>query len=229
MTLLTAAGITPDTAGTNFNQVLQALFALPGKNVVRFTSSGTWTVPANVSIVDVELWAAGGGSGGTWGSATSAVGGGAGAYARGLVSVTPGGTITVTVGTGGTAGASASTPGNGGNGGPSSFGSSITATGGAGGGGSNSGLAAGVAAGGTATGGTLNVAGGTSGGAFVLTSPTVVISQGGVSFGTPPTHLGANPASAGGIAGYFPGGGASGSINQAAGAVGGAGLVIIRY
>ena len=62
-----------------------------------FNSSGTFSVPSGVSAVDV-LVVAGGGSGGTWHGG----GGGAGGLIyRPAFPVTPGGTVSVTVGAGG--------------------------------------------------------------------------------------------------------------------------------
>jgi hypothetical protein len=71
-----------------------------------FQTSGTLTVPANVSELTVMLW----GSGGNGGTGTVNVntlsayhggGGGAGAYEEVLVAVTPGQHLTLTVGSGG--------------------------------------------------------------------------------------------------------------------------------
>lgn len=66
-----------------------------------FNSSGNFNVPAGVTSITVELWGAG--AGGASGS-NAAGGGGGGAYTRAILSVTPGSTIPVTVGTGGTTG-----------------------------------------------------------------------------------------------------------------------------
>jgi len=74
-----------------------------GRIIVRFTGgTGTWTVPAGVT--NVEVLVVGGGGGGAAGGTWNADGGGAG----GLVytnsyNVTAGGSISVTVGTGGVA------------------------------------------------------------------------------------------------------------------------------
>src|SRR5437870_5556559 len=71
-----------------------------------FTASGTWTDPAGITSVDLQLWGGGGGGGGgrtSFGLPGS--GGGGGAYSQKLtISVTPGNNYTVTVGTGGTGG-----------------------------------------------------------------------------------------------------------------------------
>ena len=102
---------TNPTANTTSNFVLRAVDA--ASNVTSrafaititrtftsqsFTSSGTFAVPSGVSSLSEVLVVAGGGGGGTWHGG----GGGAGGlvYFPGYP-VTPGGTVTVTVGTGG--------------------------------------------------------------------------------------------------------------------------------
>ena len=104
-----------------------------GQTSQTFTATGSFTVPAGVTSITVECWGAGGGGGGA--STTNPCaggGGGGGSYARSIISVTPGNSYTVTVGTAGTAGAAGAT---GGTGGYSWFYSSSTilAAGGAGG------------------------------------------------------------------------------------------------
>mgnify|MGYP003119017141 CR=1 FL=1 len=101
------------TNNTTFNFVLRAVdaasnttsrafsFIQLGPVIQSFTSSGTFSVPSGVSSVDV-LVVAGGGSGGSGNPASVA---GAGAGAGGLIfmpafTVTPGGTVSVTVGDG---------------------------------------------------------------------------------------------------------------------------------
>lgn len=78
-----------------------------------FNSSGTWTAPAGVTSVDVQAWGAGGG--GADDSMRGGGGGGSGAFASATLTVVPGTTYTVTVGTGGSSGAAggASSFGNG--------------------------------------------------------------------------------------------------------------------
>lgn len=96
-----------------------------------FTSTGTFTVPSNCSMVEVFLVAGGGGGGYANNSATSsryAAGGGAGGEViRQQLSVTPGASYTVTIGAGGSGATSASAAG--GTGGDTSFGSLLTAYG----------------------------------------------------------------------------------------------------
>lgn len=74
-----------------------------GLNMQMFTSSGTFNVPAGITKVKVTVIGASGNSGSGrfdsyWGGASGG-GGGAGGYVLDYVSVTPGGTATVTVGT----------------------------------------------------------------------------------------------------------------------------------
>ncbi len=67
------------------------------KNFVSFPISGssTWTVPAGVTKILVEVWGAGGGG-------NLLAGGGGGGYIKAHFTVTPGSVINYTIGTGGT-------------------------------------------------------------------------------------------------------------------------------
>lgn len=119
------------------------------KTVVKsaiFTESGSWTVPANVTSATVLVMGGGGGAGGDVAYESSGGfshdadggGGGAGRIKKQVLNVTPGQSITVTIGAGGTAGDSIDSTGtlvggDGGNGGTTSFGTLLSATGGEGG------------------------------------------------------------------------------------------------
>jgi len=104
-------------------------------NMQVFTTSGTFTIPAGITKIMVEVH--GGGGGGGSGNDTSDVGqgGSGGGYGKGIFTVTPAAVHTVTVGAGGTGAGTASSCLVGGVGGTSSFGALISATGGGGGGG----------------------------------------------------------------------------------------------
>jgi Glycine-rich domain/Collagen triple helix repeat (20 copies) len=83
-----------------------------------FTTSGTLTIPSGVTHVFVELWGAGGGGSGSGAGFCGSIfgipacwlgpegnGGGGGAYVRAIVSVVPGASYNVVVGSGGAGGA----------------------------------------------------------------------------------------------------------------------------
>ena len=94
----------------------------------RFTQSTTWTAPDGVTTVNVQCWAAGGGSGGTDGySGSASGGGGGGAYVWKTVTVVPLTEYTIEVGRGGDGGfVDGSTVTNGEDGGDSWFSTSST-------------------------------------------------------------------------------------------------------
>jgi len=213
-------------------------------SIQKFTSSGTWTKPADLVAIYVRV--VGGGGGG--GSADSdgvvdsgAAGGGGGGYSeKWIVATSLGATETVTVGAAGTAGAVEG--GSGGAGGNSSFGSHAEGNGGAGGAGSGSAPTTGAnlagGAGGTASSGNIDISGQTGGDGYVeeigtfnmVTSGKGGDSGGGLGLG------GASVVTTGttkaGRAGTGNGGGGSGAANNdtlaaAAGGAGTAGLVIV--
>ncbi|MNZ35176.1 hypothetical protein D3C78_525670 [compost metagenome] len=116
-------------------QVISLDPQLPYRGHVYYKTAGvySWTVPAGVYKVQVEVRGGGGSGAFGWdGSTTNGPGGGGGGgISKRLCQVTPGSVITVTVGAGG---AYVATEGANGNaGGASSFGSFCSATGGAGG------------------------------------------------------------------------------------------------
>jgi len=90
-----------------------------GADYQEFNTSTNWTVPPGVSQITVEAWGGGGAGGGsnniTDCEGSGGAGGGGGAYASSTLSVTPGQTLQVAVGAGGTG----VTGGNGIAGGPS--------------------------------------------------------------------------------------------------------------
>lgn len=204
---------------------------LPSTTTVTFASSTTWTPPAGVTKVKrIRVWGAGGGGGGANANAGAAgAGGGGGGYAEGInYAVTPGAAITVTVGTGGTAGAT--TPTSGGTGGSSSFGLLISATGGSGGGGGNSGIQPVASTGGAGSGGNvLNLSGQTGGTGYGVTGGTLS-GIGGGTFAAPSS--GPNAGNVGSPGAYPGGAGAGGAGTAGSGSAGGAGangLIIIEY
>lgn len=100
------------------------------------TSSQSWSIPSGVTKLDVAVVGGGGGAASTtvaqpWIDAAAGGGGGGGVSVCTKISVTPGSSVTVTVGAG--ANWANTFPQDGGDGSPSSFGTSCTADGGKGG------------------------------------------------------------------------------------------------
>lgn len=206
---ITGGDTSPNVAGTTSIDELSVSTVtarVPQQQV--FTSTGSFT--PTTPTIKVRVWAGGGGGGA--GDTHGGGGGGGGGYAEGIITVTPGTALTVTVGQGGAGGSGV----NGSPGGDSSV-STVSANGG-GGGVEGTGAAGSGGTGGTGT-GSLNVTGqvgdagsGANGG------------QGG--FGALGGAGGrANAASAGRTCGGGGGGGPAGG----AGSSGGDGRVIIEY
>jgi hypothetical protein len=187
-------------------------------NRQNYGASGTYTytVPAGVYEIFVELWGSTGGSGGS-SSTGAASGAGGGGYCAKTCAVVPGQVFTITIGAGGTAGGTAT---NGGNGGVSTVvcaAASVSMTANAGvaglgatGGGANS------SSGGTASGGDVNLQGGNSGSG--VANGTLLI---GGSGGASPFGGGITSDTIGtGQNGNLPGGGPGGGANAQAGVTG---------
>lgn len=169
-----------------------------------FTSgSGTYTVPAGVTTIQVKMWGAGGG--GNPGPATFGQGGGGGGFYMATLSVTPGQTFSYSVGAGGS-------PGNAG--GNSTF-NGVTANGGGGG-------ASGASSANAGVGPTENGQQGLWSGSQTANSRAGG-NAGGVAYGggTGGGNASGNPS--GGYAGNAPGGGGGGGSSQQSGGYGGNG------
>ncbi len=179
------------------------VYATPG--------SFTFTIPAGVSKIMVEVWGAGGGGGNGTAGGNGGGGGGGGGYGKQIFTVAEGTNYNVTVGAGGSAGSG---------GGTSSFGSLISATGG------NGGVLL------PGTGGSSTASYNCSGsiGSIFSDNMNQTGGRGGSSCGAPGGGNGANGLLA--TAGSSPGGGGGGGggvTSYTAGASGGAGRVVIYY
>jgi hypothetical protein len=125
----------PETSGgnpTTDNQLVRKAWIQDPEYEV-FTANGTWTKPAGVRLIEVEVVGGGGGGGGSRCTSMVASGGGAGGYSKKIIDVSAIGSVTVTIGAGGTGGSydsgysyTEATAG-----GTSSFGAHCSATGGA--------------------------------------------------------------------------------------------------
>lgn len=171
-----------------------------------FTTSGTWKAPCGVTSVSVQVWG-GGGSGASdiVNDNIGVGGGGGGGYSSATLSVTPGSSITVVVGTGGLA--PTVSPFGGVAGGQSSFGALIA---GGGLGGATNGVGG--------AGGTGTTSNGTNG-----SNNSLAVGGAGGAGGTP----GGGAGGAGGADGFSgsnglaPGGGGGGAGDAANGGSGG--------
>lgn len=204
----------------------RVLGGVAGRNMQVFTSGGTFVVPAAITRIKCRVWGGGGGGGGVGSGGGGAAGGCGGGYAEGWYDVTPGASLTVTIGAGGIGGTGA--PTSGGNGGTTSIGALLSATGGLGGSAADGGGAAvgnnGV---GTGTGGQLNLSGNPTNPGLSV-GGTLLGSSGGGTFGA--SLVGGYSASSGnGSAVPGGGGGGAGGPIFAAGGAGAAGLAIIEW
>jgi hypothetical protein len=216
---LAGAGIT-DALTT-----LQTLQMLPFRAHKVFAVPGvfSWTVPEGVYRVFAKVIGAGGGG---RNSSVFGGGGGGGGVAEGVVNVTPGQVISITVGAGGAGAWFDVTNGVGGTGGSSAFGPYMSATGGSSGQTSGQGGYSGVG-----TGGDLNygLGDGHAGYRVSTTSPAVAGSGGGP--GGAGVAVTASSVSSGALrTGRGPGGGGGGRMDNGGYAGDGApGAVTILY
>lgn len=227
------------------SQLTNLNVSIPFKNLQVFSAVGstTWTPPAGVTKVYVEVWGSGGGGSGGRPNSAGGMGGGAGAYGAWIQAVTPGLAVSVVVGAGGTGGGNNA---SGTNGNSSTF--DVTSVSGG-----TAGSIAAVGAGGASPVGT-NVIGMTGGSGNVGSLATVtqnLVTVLGISVlgtvdvsglggaggtaargGAGGNGSGASATTAG--AGAAPGGGggaggSTGATNGSTGGAGGAGRVIIWY
>lgn len=202
------------------------------KGIARFTSSGSFTVPAGVTTIYVSGCAGGGGGGAAGGSSTgvnTGAGGGAGGAGQSIqtaaYAVTPGTTIGITIGAGGAkgVGVSGTSGGSGGNGGSTVvtglISGTLTLAGGSGG-------AGGLAANGTTVPGSVGGAGYPRGGNGADVTQNTSSGAGAVG-GSGPFGGGGTNGRGGGsyvalaqdasdASGYGAGGGSGGGINSGA-------------
>lgn len=182
------------------------------------------TVPIWATRMNVEVWGAGGGGGGC-SAAGAARGGGGGEYRRGSFVVTPGASLSCTVGAGGAGGSNS--PTSGAIGGTSSVGALVSAIGGDGGSGSGGGVASAGGGGGTGGSGGQYARAGASSELSYAIGASYNNSIGGGSFGA---GYGAFVVANNGNNGWAVGVGGNGGANGAAlGGGGAAGLILIEF
>jgi len=224
-TLPSADGTNGQFLQTNGSGALSFATAtsLPGAQGQVFTSSGTFTIPTGITAIKVTVVGGGGGGAAYSAIATTGGGGGGGAAIKFITGLTPGGTVSVTVGAAGTAATASGAGGaTGGTGGTSSFGAYCSATGGAGG---NHTTGA-PGAGGIGSSGDLNIKGssGTQSTAFTIGCSQITFEgAGGSSFMGGGVYAAAGGAYGAGGAGRSAG---SGTVTSYAGA---AGVVLIEW
>ena len=214
---------TTKIATTAFVQTAIGSTGATGTRGQAFTSNGTFTIPTGVTAVKIIVvgGGGGGGSGGVSGCGfnSGSGGGGAGTAQSFLTGLTPGNTLSVTVGAAGAASAS------GGNSTVASGTQTISTI--TGGGGSAGGFGNTGGAGGTATGGTINSGGGAGDSSAFLAGDYPTGGTGGSS------RYGGGGAGGFGGAGsagsLYGGGGGGGYGNSNSGAAGAAGVVIFEW
>lgn len=224
-----ASGTANSTTYLRGDQTWATVTLLPGAQGQVFTSSGTFTIPTGITALKVTAIGGGGGGGAATSnsndSAQAGGGGGGGTAVAYLTGLTPGNTLSVTVGAGGTAGSSA---GNGGAGGASSVASgtqtitTITANGGGGGIGASPGGSGAGGAGGSTSGATYGISGSQGYTIFGGASQFTTLNYKASGAGQSGSDFGPGTGSTGSSA-------SSGSPGAVAGATGAAGIVIFEW
>lgn len=229
----------PDAAGANWlsfgipiylNTQVDGVLPMANSNVRllgAYTGAGvsTFTVPADTHNCFGYCTAGGGSGAGSNNPTNSGGGGGAGGTAFGWFSVTPAGTITMTVGAGGYVGTGAPVGSNGIAGASSSIGSIMSASGG--GAGTCTTNAAG-GAGGVGTGGTVNLWGGGGNDGDYCTNGTTGTGPGGLG-GASIWGGGTRASTVSGAGGFSANGsgGGGGYFTAGKGAAGADGMILI--
>ena len=222
----TNSGVTSIVAGTGITvsgatgAVTVNASAVSGVAAQTFTSSGTFTIPSAITAIKMTIVGGGGAAGAGGGvNIASGGGGGGGAAIKFLTGLTPGNTLTVTVGAAGGTSSVAS--------GTQSI-TTVSATGGATGTASNGFVAAG-GSGGVGSNGDINIGGGGGGSAFYVNPGCVFSGFPGAGGASILGGGGAGVTAGAGNAGRVYGGGGSGGYNGAAAGAGAAGVVLIEY
>jgi hypothetical protein len=213
-----------------------------GGTTVEFRlSSATVTIPNGATRSRVTLVGGGGGGGGTLTAGCAGGGGGGATCIKYLTGLTPGNTLSLTIGAAGSGGAAGDNSGGAGGNTTLSSGTqtitTLTAGGGAGGSSGSGGYSAPAGSGGTATNGDLNISGGKGFAAILNAGPNtnyVCISQGGGSMYAAPVTTAAAGTAANGAAAVGYGGGGAGGVSPAlagaaAGGNGSQGLAIFEW
>lgn len=221
----TNSGVTSIVAGTGITVsgatgAVTVNAAAGGIAAQTFTSSGTFTIPSGVTAIKMTI-VGGGGAGGSGAAGPAGGGGGGGAAIKFLTGLTPGNTLTVTVGAAGGTSSVAS--------GTQSI-TTVSATGGAAGGPGSTGGAS--AAGGIGSSGDMNIGGGAGGvGISFYINACLGGDMSGVGgssiLGGGGTNAWLNAGAVG--AGRAYGGGGGGGRNGGAGGAGAAGVVLIEW